>query len=445
MPTMPDLNAKRVTVMGLGRFGGGLAVTKYLASQGAQILLTDLDSHEALREPLAELKDLIKSGQVTLRLGQHCCEDFTAADLIVANPAVPTPWNNQYLCAATNASVPVTTEIQLAIKHLDRTRTIAITGSAGKSTTAAMTHAALQATGIHAILSGNIGGSILNTLDQIAPETIIVLELSSAMLHWLKDSNWSPAVAAITNCTQNHTDWHGDFAHYQTCKQSILTNQLPGDTAVLDHSVNDWKTRPSIERIILSPADQIKDCTTPGTHNARNAALALAAANAMLAKLNLPTDQQQLQSAIRAFPGLPHRLSLCHELDGIRFYNDSKCTVPAATLLAVDALTESTPANTIHLIAGGYDKGINLADIANLAPQLAGLYTIGTTAQALAGAAVSNAHACTDLKTAMQRIMDRIKPGDTVLLSPGCASWDQFTNYEHRGETFRQLAVAFAD
>lgn len=440
---MHDWSAKRVTVMGLGRFAGGLAVTRYLARNGAAVLLTDLADEHTLAEPLAELQPLIESGAVQLRLGVHTIEDFTQCDAVIANPAVPEPWENPYLSAARDADVPITTEIQLAIEHLDPKRVIAITGSAGKSTTSAMTHAALRAASVPCILAGNIGSSILDRLDELTENTIVTLELSSAMLHWIQD--FAPAVAVVTNCSENHTDWHASFDHYKKCKQSILAHQSPCSIAILDESLSDWSTQPRVDRIILSQSDIISDCSTPGAHNARNAAFATAAATSILNQHSIAADQSTITQAVRAFPGLEHRLSLCCESNNIRFYNDSKCTVPGATLLAVSAICETIDPARIHLIAGGYDKGSDLRPIAELAPSLAGLYTIGSTGSTLASAATSNACVCNDLETAMRTIMQRTKPGDAVLLSPGCASWDQFTNYAQRGDRFHQLALELSE
>ena len=440
---MDDWSGKRVTVMGLGRFGGGLGVTSWLARQGAEVLLTDLSGESALAEPLALLKPLIEAGRVRLRLGVHELEDFTSSDAVIANPAVPRPWENPYLEAARTAGIEITTEIQLAIGHLDPERIIAITGSAGKSTTSAMTHAALHAAGVPTVLAGNIGSSMLDRLDELAVGTITVLELSSAMLYWL--DGFSPAVAVVTNCSENHTDWHGSFEHYRACKQSLLVHQPPRAAALLDETVADWLCGPKVQRVILTSTDRIERCATPGVHNARNAAFAVAAASAILGQRGIDFSSDTLIDGVRAFSGLPHRLSLCHEANAIRFYNDSKCTVPGATLLAVSALSESIEPARIHLIAGGYNKGSDLQPIADLAPSLAGLSTIGSTGQALADAARSNARHAGELETAMRMIMGQAKPGDAVLLSPGCASWDQFTNYEQRGDRFRDLAMALTE
>ena len=181
----------RITVMGLGRFGGGSGVTRWLADQ-AWVLLTDCQTPENSKASLADLQDLIHQGRVVLRLGEHNVSDFTTADLVVANPAVPLPWNNRFLRSG-KAGGPITTEIGLLVERLNRRRVIGVTGSRRKSTTAAMIHHVLQRSGRRAHLGGNIGGSLLNSLDEIHTDDWIVLELSSAMLHWLGQPAARPA------------------------------------------------------------------------------------------------------------------------------------------------------------------------------------------------------------------------------------------------------------
>jgi UDP-N-acetylmuramoylalanine--D-glutamate ligase len=187
-----ELAGARVTVMGLGRFGGGVGVTRWLAAQGADVLVTDLDPAEKLAEPLAAISSLVDSGTVRLRLGEHNASDFTGCDLVVANPAVPRPWENRFLRAAEAARVPVTTEITLLLSRLPeamRERAVGVTGSVGKSTTTAMVHAGLSAAageGERVLLGGNIGGSLLGGLGRIDDRAWLVLELSSAMLYWVE-------------------------------------------------------------------------------------------------------------------------------------------------------------------------------------------------------------------------------------------------------------------
>jgi UDP-N-acetylmuramoylalanine--D-glutamate ligase len=417
-----DLRDLRVTVMGLGRFGGGAGVARWLAEQGARVVVTDLLDAQSLAGSLEPLAGLVAQRRVELHLGGHDERDFSACDLVVANPAVPRPWKNRYLRAAVAADVAVTTEIRLLIERLDRRRVIGVTGTAGKSTTTAMIHHILTRAGLSSHLGGNIGGSLLDTLGVIEPDHRVVLELSSAMLYWLGEdaetwghTGWSPHVAAITNLRPNHLDWHGTLEHYAECKRGIFRYQAPGDPA-LDGA--DLDEGPPIRLAI------------PGGHNQANARLAVAAA---CAAAGLAAGQAA--DALRDFGGLAHRLQLVCEHGDLRFYNDSKATTPQATCLAVDAFDD---ASAVHVLAGGYDKKIDLSAIVELAPRVAGLYTIGTTGRRLAEAVAGDGHAeyCESMEAAAARAYRRMNAGDVLLLSPGCASWDQFENYEQRGDAF---------
>jgi UDP-N-acetylmuramoylalanine--D-glutamate ligase len=451
---MMDLAGKRITVMGLGRFGGGIGVTRWLCSQGAEVLVTDKDSAEDLADSVARIQSLIDSGQVTLRLGEHNVSDFTTCDLVVANAAVSKPWENRFLRSAEAAGIPVTTEISLTVEQLRArhvTRTVGITGSAGKSTTTAMIqhalHQVLGPTGTNVFMGGNIGGSLLADLDRISPSSIVVLELSSAMLYWLERTltpKWSPRVAVVTNVSANHIDWHGDFDHYAASKKHLIEHQHPGDTAVLGASLWDWRGATAARTERIDPSSFSRPLLLPGDHNRTNAAGALAACRAIAPE----ADKQQLAAAIASFPGLAHRLQLVAETkladrpgDPIRFYNDSKSTTPESALKAIEAL-EGIPGfarSRLHLIAGGYDKGSDLSPIARLGPQLAGLYTIGVTGPTIARAADGRAVECETVCRAVEIAMKNMRPGDALLLSPGCASWDQYVNFEERGDEFVRL------
>lgn len=433
--------------MGLGRFGGGVGVTRWLAERGADVLVTDLEPEERLTASAEAIRPLVDSGRVALRLGGHNVSDFTTCDLVVANPAVPRPWENRFLRAAGAAGIPITTEIELVVRRLDRRRVVGVTGSAGKSTTAALIAHVLRECGEAVLFGGNIGGSLLQELEATARSPWVVLELSSAMLHWL--DSWSPRVAVVTNIADNHKDWHGTFEHYVASKRAILSAQEAGDTAVLGRSVTEWPTREGVARMLVESDTRFGLLSIPGRHNQVNAAMAAAAV------LALGIDGIERADVVRAaatFPGLPHRLQFVAESGGVMFYNDSKSTTPESTVLALRALAEgghggecACPAEPrVHLIAGGYDKGADLGPLAAAAHGVAGLYAIGATGGRLIDLAssagvLSDMESCADLGAAFEAAASRAREGDIVLLSPGCASWDQFENYEKRGERFVEL------
>lgn len=457
---MFDFASKRVTVMGLGNFGGGLGVTRWLVSQGADVLVTDASPPEKLESALAELRPLIDAGEVTTRLGEHNVSDFTGADAVIANPAVPMPWDNRFLRAARAAGVHVTTEIRLLVERLpSRDNVIGITGSAGKSTTTAMIAHALKAMNEPVVVGGNLGGSLLYELATLTTRHRVVLELSSAMLHWLDAGadgpGFSPRVAVVTNIKPNHIDWHGSFDHYAASKRVIAAHQRPGDTLILgDDSPaappGSWPEVPGVSRRAPARAAPEFALRLPGSHNRLNAVLA---ADAVAAALSTdPREQAAARAgALRAladFPGLEHRLQFIGEFPvpgGAGFaFNDSKSTTPESAATAIEAL-DGDPrygADRVHLIAGGYDKKIDLAPMIAPASRCAAVYTIGATGPSIAaGVAVAGGRAteCSTLDRAFNAARAAMRDREVLLLSPGCASWDQYVNFERRGEEFVRL------
>src|SRR5688500_10208363 len=222
-----SLRDRRVTVAGLGRFGGNIAAARWLAEQGAKVLVTDMAPAEKLAGSLKQLEGL----PIELRLGEHREADFKSADVIVASPAIPP--SNHYLEAARGAAVPVTTEIRLFVERCPATRVIGVTGTKGKSTTTAMIGAVLKRRHT-AWVGGNIGVSLLFELTNIKPDDLVVLELSSFMLHYLREIRWSPHVAVVTMIATDHTDWHGGAEEYVEAKRAVLKFQKSDDYAVLN-------------------------------------------------------------------------------------------------------------------------------------------------------------------------------------------------------------------
>lgn len=421
--------------MGLGRFGGGVGAARFAVAQGAaDVLVTDKLPESELQDAIAALEGL----PIRYRLGEHRAEDFTQADLVIVNPAVDRR-RNRYLQAAEQAGTAITSEIELLIERLpNRARTIGVTGTAGKSTVTTMIgHILKEAGGEAAVhVGGNIGGSLLPEVETIGRDDWVVLELSSFMLEAV--GGWSPHIAVVTNLAANHLDRHGSLAAYAEAKKQILAHQRDGDWAILGEGVADWRQATRGRAVVVDQPVQAK-LSIVGAHNALNAAMAVATCE------QAGIDRAGALTAVAEFPGLPHRLQLVGEHAGRTFYNDSKCTTPDAAMLAID----SFPPGSAHVILGGYDKGSSFDALAtHAARHCAGIYTIGATGGTIADAAEAvrggcPVHRCEGLEAAVRAAVTAMQPGEALLLSPGCASWDQFEHYEQRGRAFAELVLRF--
>lgn len=468
---MQDLRGKRVLVMGLGRFGGGVGVTQWLAKQGAKVTVTDTATADKLTESLRAIEGL----GVTLRLGEHREEDFRTHELVVASPAVP--FESLYLKVAAEAGIPITSEICLFAERCPA-KVVGITGSVGKSTTSAMAHHILDAAAKKGLgwwkrawLGGNIGKSLLESLSVIGKDDIVVLELSSFQLEYLGQMGWSPHVALLTNLSPNHLDRHGTFAAYVAAKFNILRHldpekdpliicdedgplreqivQLLGDmTLVWRYRVNGRGQPEALREFSDEPTLHDAFATwegfaapLPGRHNVLNAAGAFAIGLA----LGLP--KQAFGGLLEGFAGLPHRLEFVREVGGVRYYNDSKATTPEASEKAFTSFDKG-----IVGIVGGYDKKIDLGGFGQLlADRTKAVVCIGQTKDMLVKEIQGRQkrpdqpviQTATDFESAVKAARDLARPGDVVVLSPGSASYDMFTNYEQRGEVFRQIVATF--
>ena len=439
---MTPLKHKRILVVGLGLFGGGVGVTRFLVREGARVTVTDLRSAADLRESLDALAGL----PVTFKLSGHDEADFRSSDLIVANPAVPR--HSKYLVIAESAGVPVTTEINLFFERC-RARVLGVTGSSGKTTTTLLTGEMLRLADPRTRIGGNLGRPLIEEADAIPPDAPVVLELSSFQLDRLRDLRRSPHVAVVTNFAPNHLDAHGSLDAYVAAKQGILAHQTGEDTNVLnadDPEVSRWDKlcagrvlRFSLDREVergtflregqivgrlsdrITPVCPVRDLLLPGRHNVANALAATAA-------------------ALRAFRGAEHRLELVAEVSGIRYVNDSIATSPDRTIAALNAFDAP-----ILLIAGGYDKGIPFDPLGPaVAQRVRRLFLIGATADRIAGVVqrhgpAPTVHRCASLPEAVEAAAALAARGDIVLLSPACASYDMFRNFEERGKKFKDL------
>jgi UDP-N-acetylmuramoylalanine--D-glutamate ligase len=426
---MPELRDLRITVAGLGRFGGGIEVSRWLASRGARVLVTDREPAQKLRESVEKLSGL----PIALRLGEHRIEDFTQTDLVVTSPAIPP--DNEFLQTARAAGVPVTTEIRLFIERCP-CPIVGVTGTKGKSTTTAMLGEVLR-TRFNTWVGGNIGGSLLDRMEQMRPEHLVVLELSSYMLEHLRPMRWSPHVAVLTMVSSDHLEWHGSQERYVDAKKNIVRFQTSSDFAVLpqDDACSAGFAAESAGAVVGFGEGEHFELPLIGAHNQRNAQATFTAARL------LGVDRAAAAKALRGFRGLPHRLQVIAERNGVRYVNDSIATIPQAAIAACDAF----PEGTVIQIVGGYDKHLDMRQMCRaLAARCKAVLTIGALGPALAQQMRSvsgraEIAECGDLTQAIRKAIAIAGPGDTILLSPGCASYDQFVNFEARGEQFTRL------
>ncbi|MDB5301172.1 MAG: UDP-N-acetylmuramoylalanine--D-glutamate ligase [Phycisphaerales bacterium] len=431
---MQDVHGKRVTVVGLGHFGGQVAAARWLVEQGARVLVTDKATPDKLVDSVKQLHGL----PIELRLGEHRVEDFTRADLIVASPAVPL--SNEFLRAAREAGVPITTEVRLFVERCPAT-ILGVTGTKGKSTTSALLSRMLEKR-FTTFFGGNIGRSLLPELGKIDKTHLVVLELSSYMLEHLGAMRWSPHVSVVTMLAADHIEWHGSLAGYLDAKKNIVRYQRPDDVAILNEENPEGMAlgRETRARVVPFGVEGRRpfELLLPGRHNQLNAQAAYAAASVM------GVSWDEAQEAAGSFPGLPHRLEMVHESGGVRFYNDSIATIPEAAVAALD----SFPTKRVIQIVGGYDHHLPITAMCNaLVDRAKAVLCIGKTGEQIADLLGGSPHTsaaavyrCGDLPTAVRLAKQIAVPQDIVLLSTGYKSFDQFANFEERGETFARLA-----
>jgi UDP-N-acetylmuramoylalanine--D-glutamate ligase len=445
-----ELRGKRVLVVGLARTG--IATALFCAARGARVTASDARSEAQLGDTVARLRQ----AGCALEFGAHTVSTFRAQDLIVPSPGVPA--DLPALVAARGAGIPIWSEIELASRFL-RGKLIAITGSNGKTTTTALVGHILAGAGMPVIVAGNIGTPLISRVDDSSDNTVTVAEVSSFQLEWI--ASFRPDVAVLLNLTPDHLDRHASFEDYCRCKLRIFENQTERDAAVLNADdpvlARQSLQRPRIcwfSRTRIQPSgaslrgSQIvfrdgrgetvlldrSDIGLRGEHNVENV---LAAASAAWL---IGAPAAAIAAGVRSFPGVEHRIELVADIGGVQFFNDSKATNVDATLKALDAFPGG-----LFVILGGRDKGSDYTPLIEPLRQRAKqVFLIGAAAekiQAQIGAGVPAVRAGT-LDRALALAWERARSGDTVLLAPACASFDQFENYEHRGRVFKQLVHA---
>ena len=430
-----DVRNRRVTVMGLGTHGGGAAAVRFLAGRGARVTVTDLADALQLTESIASLGDL---PEIRFELGHHCDRDFRAADVVIVNPAVRP--DNRLLQIAADAGATLTSEVELFMRCCPAP-VVGVTGSNGKSTTAAMTAAILSADGRRTWLGGNIGNSLLEHLETIGPDDVVVLELSSFQLFHLSPDAPPAHVAVVTNCRPNHLDWHPSVEHYARSKRRILERQSSRDMAVLNSAAPELRSwRGSVRGRLFSevPDEEIPLLRLVGRHHRQNAACAAAAAAA------LGCSRSSIEQALREFAGLSHRCELISETAGLRFYDDSAATTPESTIAALQSIEEP-----LWLLAGGKDKGADWDELARaIVAWGRGAAFFGDVGATLRRRVLDRApdfecYAAETMAEAFAWCVAHSRRGEAILLSPACSSQDQFRDYVQRAGRFVELVRKF--
>jgi UDP-N-acetylmuramoylalanine--D-glutamate ligase len=474
---LTNLRGLNVTIMGLGLHGGGVESAKFCASQGANLLVTDLRSKEILKPSIDQLDDF----DITYVLGEHREEDFRNADLVIKNPGVKP--NNPFLQLASQIS----TDIALFLSHYSGP-ILGITGTKGKSSTASALAFGLKQQFPGTKLGGNITVSPLSFLNEIlsSPRTPVVLELSSFQLGDLRYSSAPLPLmfSGITNIESDHQDYYGSMESYVQDKEVIFLNQQPGSWVCLNGNQTSWTKRflshlpnhvtpwcvfssepkthhllalgisdpenmglawidesmgylkhpgmPLTSMVPIIPA-QIK---VPGDHQKMN----LLVAGIGMTRMGMMPDD--IVNALGQFPGIPHRLEYLGTIDHVEYYNDSAATIPEAVVMGVQSFKDKP----VHLICGGTNKGLDFSPLSTISSKIASVHLLDGTATAGILQALLPGQIRTglfgpfpSLEQVVQSAKKIAKPGEVILFSPGCASFGLFLNEFDRGNRFRNL------
>ena len=434
----------------------GLSAANFLLRRGAQVTITDRKTPQELEDAIAQL---VKPAQ--LSLGTHRREDFLRSDFIILSPGVPS--DLQELLDAKKRNIPVYSEVELAYRFL-KGRLIGVTGSNGKTTTVTLIGQLLETAGLDRVVAGNIGSPLIQSLEHPAgvgsSSTTYVVELSSFQLENIEQLRCD--IAMILNVSPDHQDRYRDFNDYLRAKQQIFRNQSGENHAVLNaddpHTLKMAADRRAMavlysrtqaleqgvflddqriqiawkgEKIDFMAAGEVR---LRGSHNLENVLAATAAG------FLCGVDQEAMRETFRNFAGVEHRLELVRDLGGVAFYNDSKATNVQSTLQALRAFSEP-----LVLIMGGLDKGSDFSALTSLmnekVKRLILLGAAGDRIEAALGEGVPTIRA-REMRQAVQLAHDHAVSGDVVVLSPGCASFDMFEDFEHRGRVFKEAVDA---
>ena len=442
-----ELQGKRIMVLGLARTG--LAVARFLAGRGAQVVGVDRSDEDRMPQTRHEMLGL----SAACHFGLEQLAWLDGVDAVVPSPGVPQ--DNPLLVSAGRRGIEVLSEIELAA-CFSSTPMLAITGTNGKTTTTRLVATILEAAGLRVFAGGNIGSPLIEYVD--GEWDWGVVEVSSFQLDWVR--KFRPRVALFLNLSEDHLDRYDGLPSYGAAKAKIFAAQCSGDVAVLNR--DDpwvWGLREGLSARVVSfgwsetesgafvKGDNIvwcedggdewfplRDVGLRGVHNVENVMAAVCAAKVV------GIDSRYIQGAARRFPGVEHRLEFVRELDGVRYYNDSKGTNVGAVQKSLASFDEP-----VVLIAGGVDKGGSYRALKALVRErVRKLILLGASCDLMKEALGEAADTVVvkDYRTAVREAHTVARPGDVVLLSPACSSFDMFENYAERGLVFKELVRA---
>ena len=418
---------KRVTLMGLGLLGRGIGDARFLASQGAELIVTDLKTESELASSLAELKEFSNS---TYHLGGHSLEDFTDRDMIIKAAGVPL--DSPYIAEAKKNGIPAYMSTALFAKFAQEmgATIIGVTGTRGKSTVSHLIYHALQIAGKPAHLGGNIRGlSTLETLPHIQAGDLVVMELDSWQLQGFGDLKISPHIAVFTNLLDDHLNYYKtDPERYFWDKANIFTHQKAGDRLIVGAQVlgQIQKANPPIAPTVAPPLPEAWQLQLVGEHNKENAALA------SLALRMLGLRDEEIKKGVESFEPVEGRLQLVREVRGVKIYNDNNSTTPDATIAAL----KSFPKEKVMVIAGGSDKGLDTTMLVQEMQKCKKVMLLAGTGTDKIKSELPGTILYQSVSEALQAAFAAAEPGDIILFSPAFASFGMFKNEYDRNDQF---------
>ncbi|PKL75624.1 MAG: UDP-N-acetylmuramoyl-L-alanine--D-glutamate ligase [Candidatus Melainabacteria bacterium HGW-Melainabacteria-1] len=432
--SIEGLQGMKVTIMGLGLHGGGLASAKFFIDRGASVTITDLRDETTLAPSIAALE----GRSVRLVLGRHELGDFSGADIVIKNPAVKR--TSPFLAAAGH----IETDVSVFLRY-SRSPIVAVTGSKGKSSTASAIYHGFRHCGTEAFLGGNITVSPLDFLDETAAEKPVVLELSSWQLADMRGMGvLKPKVAVLTAIMPDHMNYYSSMEEYVADKRLIYADQDATDFTICDFD-SPWGRSFASEtkaRVLWYSEAEMKKILpetllVPGTHMRRN----LMAASLALRAMEMGTDE--IKKAMMSFPGVEHRLEFFAESRNVKWYNDSASTIPDAVDAALSSFT-----CPVVLITGGTDKNIDFEPMKAIYAKASAIVLLqGTGTEKLIPLLQDQGLAWLgpygNLTEAVAAADNLAQPGSAIVLSPGCASFGMFLHEFDRGKKFKEAVRAY--